>query len=264
MPRFAANLTMMFTEYPFLDRFAAAARAGFEAVEFLFPYDHPMDAIAERLSKHGLKQALFNIPAGSWEAGDRGMAALGDRFGELQDSVGLALRYAEVTGVGRLHLMAGIADNTDSRAIDAYRRAVEWSAEALNSKGIDLLLEPINARNMPGYFLNNFAFAEDLIEKLKLPNLKLQFDIYHRQIIHGDVTKALERAMPIIGHIQTASVPLRHEPFTGELNDGFVFDAIDRLGYSGFVGCEYNPRAGTAAGLDWLTSYRASAPTETV
>ena len=253
MPRFAANLTMMFNEWSFLDRFAAAAEAGFTAVEFLFPYEHQPAAIAERLESHGLTQALFNLPPGNRATGERGLAALPERFDELKAGVETALRYAEATGVKRLHLMSGIASRDDPSAVTAYRQAVIWTAERLLARRIDLVLEPINGRDMPGYFLNDFGFAEALIAELALPNLKLQFDIYHRQIMHGDVTMALTRLMPIIGHVQIASVPLRHEPMTGELNDQFVFDALDRLGYQGFVGCEYRPKGKTLDGLGWFT-----------
>jgi 2-dehydrotetronate isomerase len=257
MPRFAANLTLMFNEHAFLDRFAAAADAGFEAVEFLFPYEHPADAIAERLARHGLTQALFNLPPGDFAAGERGIAAFPERFDELTAGVETALRYAEATGVARLHLMAGLADPADPRAQGAYRRAVAWTAERLAEKGIDLLLEPINARNMPGYFLGDFGAAAALIRALELPNLKLQFDLYHCQILHGDVATRLRALMPLIGHVQTASVPDRHEPGTGEMNDAYLFAELDRLGYAGFVGCEYVPAAGTAEGLGWFDPYRA-------
>jgi hydroxypyruvate isomerase len=262
MPHFAANLSMMFTEWPFLDRFDAAAEAGFTAVEYLFPYDHPPDAIAGRLARNGLTQALFNLPPGNWAAGERGLAALPDRFDELRDGVGTALAYAQATGVKRLHLMAGLADRRDPQALAAYRRAVAWTADRLADAGIGLVLEPINGRNMPGYFLDDFAFAEDLIGELGRPGLKLQFDIYHRQILHGDVTMALRRMMPIVGHVQIASVPSRHEPAGEELNDPFLFAELDRLGYDGFVGCEYNPRAGTREGLGWFAPYAAAPRSE--
>ncbi|GJE75973.1 2-oxo-tetronate isomerase [Methylorubrum suomiense] len=258
MPRFAANLTLMFTERPFLDRFAAAAAAGFTAVEFLFPYDHPPEAIAERLARYGLTQALFNLPPGDWASGERGLAALPDRFPELQAGVETGLTYAEATGVARLHLMAGMAAADDPEARRAYRRAVAWTAERVGREGLDLVLEPINARNMPGYFLNDFGAAARLITELALPNLKLQFDLYHCQILHGDVTTRLRDLMPMIGHVQTASVPARNEPGTGEMNDAFLFAELDRLGYAGFVGCEYNPAAGTEAGLGWFEPYRAA------
>jgi hydroxypyruvate isomerase len=258
MPRFAANLTMMFTEWPFLDRFAAAADAGFTAVEFLFPYDHPPDAVGERLVRNGLTQALFNLPPGDWAGGERGLAALPGRFDDLRDGVAIALTYAAATGVKRMHLMAGLADRHDPKAAASYRKAVAWTAERVASAGLDLLLEPINGRNMPGYFLNDFVFAEALIRDLALPNLKLQFDIYHRQIMHGDVTMALRAMLPMIGHIQIASIPSRNEPADEELNYPFVFDELDRLGYEGFVGCEYNPRAGTLEGLGWFAPYAAA------
>ena len=255
MPRFAANLSMMFNEHAFLDRFAAAADAGFTAVEFLFPYEHPPEAIAERLARHGLTQALFNLPPGDFAAGERGLAALPERFDEVKAGVETALRYAEATGVKRLHLMAGLADAADPQAQAAYRRAVIHTAERLAGKGIDLVLEPINARNMPGYFLNDFGAAAALIRELNLPNLKLQFDLYHCQILHGDVTMRLRALMPIVGHVQTASVPDRHEPGTGEMDDAFLFAELDRLGYDGFVGCEYVPAAGTVEGLAWFAPY---------
>ncbi|WP_018238129.1 2-oxo-tetronate isomerase [Ensifer sp. BR816] len=258
MPVFAANLTMMFNEWSFLDRFDAAAEAGFTAVEYLFPYEAPPEAIAERLTRNKLEQALFNLPPGDWAAGERGIAALPGRFEELKSDVERALDYAAATGVKRLHLMAGLADPSDAEAADCYRRAVSCAAERLAEKEIDLLLEPINARNMPGYFLNDFGAAERLIAELGLANLKLQFDIYHRQIIHGDVTMALRRLMPITGHIQIASVPSRHEPDGEELNYPYLFAEIDRLGYSGFVGCEYTPRGATLDGLAWFKPFARS------
>jgi hydroxypyruvate isomerase len=251
MPRFAANLSLMFTEWPFLDRFAAAADAGFRAVEYLFPYDHAPADIARRLQRHGLTQALFNLPPGDWAAGERGLAALPGRLAAVEQGLDLALPYAEATGVKRLHLMAGIAGRDDPAAVAAYRAAVARVAERLAGQGIQLLIEPINRRSMPGYFLDDFGFAEDLIATLGLPNLGLQFDIFHRQILHGDVAMALRRLLPVIGHVQVAAVPDRHEPGTGELNDAYLFALLDDLGYQGFIGCEYVPRAGTWAGLGW-------------
>jgi 2-dehydrotetronate isomerase len=255
MPRFAANLSMMFTEVPFLDRFDAAAQAGFTAVEFLFPYDHPAEAVGERLHRNGLTQALFNLPPGNWDAGEKGFASLPDRFGDLQQSLRTALPYAKATGVKRLHLMAGIADRKDPKAVASFRKSVAWAAEFLAPERIDVVIEPINSRNVPGYFLNDFAFAGDLIRELNIPNLKLQFDIYHCQIIHGDVTMRLREMMPITGHIQIASIPSRNEPDGEELNYPFLFGELDRLGYGGFVGCEYNPRAKTTDGLGWFKPY---------
>ncbi len=198
------------------------------------------------------------MPPGNWAVGERGLAALGDRFDELREGVSTALIYAAATGVKRVHLMAGNADRRDASAVASYRKAVAWAAERVATAGLDLLLEPINSRNMPGYFLNDFAFAEGLIRELGLPNLKLQFDIYHRQIMHGDVTMALRATLPMIGHIQIASVPSRHEPVGEELNYPFLFEELDRIGYGGFVGCEYNPRAGTVDGLGWFAPYAAA------
>ena len=260
MPRFAANLSMMFTDVPFLDRFEAAARAGFTAVEFLFPYDHPAEAVGERLKKNGLTQALFNLPPGNWDAGEKGFAALPERFADLQQSLHAALPYAQATGVKRLHLMAGIADRSDPHAVVGFHKSVVWAAEFLAPHGIDVVIEPINARNVPGYFLNDFGFARDLITDLNIPNLKLQFDIYHCQIIHGDVTMRLREMMPIIGHVQIASIPSRNEPDGEELNYPFLFTELDRLGYDGFVGCEYNPRAKTTEGLAWFKPYAGVKP----
>lgn len=260
MPRFAANLSMMFTEHPFLDRFAAAAEAGFTAVEFLFPYDHPVDEVGKRLDDNGLTQALFNLPPGNWDAGEKGFAALPERFDDLKASLETALPYAKATGVKRLHMMAGIAERSDAKAVEAYTKSVAWAAEFFAPHGLDVVIEPINARNVPGYFLNDFGFARDLIRELKIPNLKLQFDIYHCQIIHGDVTMRLREMMDIIGHIQIASIPSRNEPDGEELNYPFLFTELDRLGYAGFVGCEYNPRGRTEDGLPWFAPYKGVKP----
>src|SRR5689334_10110409 len=260
MPRFAANLTMMFNEVPFLDRFEAAARAGFTAVEFLFPYAHPAKEVGARLHGNGLIPALFNLPPGNWEAGEKGFAALPERFAELQASLTTALPYVDATGVKRVHLMAGMASRGDAKAVEAFYKSVAWAAEFFAPHGVDVVIEPINPRNVPGYFLNDFPFAAHLIRELSIPNLKLQFDIYHCQILHGDVTMRLRDMMPIIGHIQIASIPSRHEPDGEELNYPFVFAELDRLGYGGFVGCEYNPRGKTTDGLAWFKPYAGIKP----
>ncbi|AJD42951.1 hydroxypyruvate isomerase family protein [Rhizobium sp. SEMIA 4085] len=258
MPIFAANLTMMFNEWSFLDRFNAAADAGFAAVEYLFPYEAPPEAIAERLTRNNLQQALFNLPPGDWVAGERGIAALPGRFDELKSDVERALDYAAATGAKRLHLMAGLAEPSDTEAATCYRHSVAYTAARLGENGIDLLIEPINGRNMPGYFLNDFGAAERLITDLGLPNLKLQFDVYHCQILHGDVVMSLRRLLPVTGHIQVASVPLRNEPDGEELNYPYLFEEFDRLGYGGFVGCEYIPRGQTLDGLDWFRPFARS------
>lgn len=255
MPRFAANLTMMFNEVAFLDRFAAAATVGFDAVEYLFPYDFDAGRIAQALHDNGLTQALFNLPPGDWAAGERGLAALPDRQEEFRASVKTALTYAAATGVGRVHVMSGIADRTHQSAARAYRESLIYLSDIAGTHDLDVVIEPINSRDMPGYFLNDFTYAADLISDLGLPNLKLQFDIYHRQIIHGDVLTGLRLLLPIIGHVQIAAVPLRNEPCTGELDDVRVLKALDGLGYTGFVGCEYRPAGETASGLGWLTHF---------
>ena len=254
MPRFAANLTMMFTELPFLERFAAAS-AGFKAVEYLFPYDHDPAQLADLLAEHHLTQALFNLPPGDWAAGERGIAALPGREAEFQTTVTTALRYAKATGARKIHMMAGIADWADPAARLRYRAALKHLCGAAGAVGVEVLIEPINARDMPGYFLNSFFRAADLIHSLGLPNLKLQFDIYHRQILHGDVLMALRDLLPIIGHVQIAAVPKRNEPGTGELNDFLLLQELDALGYSGFVGCEYRPAGDTIAGLTWMRAF---------
>ena len=256
MPKFAANLTMMFNEWEFLDRFAAAADAGFRAVEFLFPYAWEPDEIAKRLASHSLTQALFNLPPGAWEAGERGLAALPERAADFRNSVATALRYAAATGVERLHVMSGNADSNDPKARSAYEDSLRYAVDKIGAEGLDVVIEPINRRDMPAFFLNDFGYAAELIGRLGLPRLKLQYDIYHRQILHGDVVKSLEAMMPIIGHVQIASVPARNEPGTGELNDDFVFRRLDDLGYAGFVGCEYRPAGKTLDGLSWWTARR--------
>ncbi|WP_373505548.1 2-oxo-tetronate isomerase [Aestuariivirga sp.] len=252
MPKFAANLSMMFNDWEFLDRFAAAADAGFTAVEFLFPYAYPADAIAARLERHGLVQALFNLPPGNWDGGERGLAALPSRKDDFSASLATALPYAAATGVKRLHMMSGHASRSDAAAVSSYKEAIRLACDAAAPLGIDILIEPINGRDMAGYFLNDFGFAANLIAELGLPNLKLQYDIYHRQILHGDVMKSLEALMPIIGHVQTASVPKRNEPGTGELDDARIFRHLDALGYEGYVGCEYRPAGKTLDGLTWM------------
>lgn len=259
MPAFAANLSMMFNEVAFLDRFEAAAEAGFAAVEYLFPYDFAPDEIARRLEEHRLTQALFNMPPGDFAAGERGLAALPERFDELKRGVEAALVYARATGVKRIHMMAGLADASDKAAQDSYRRAVDYAGGQLDAHGIMLLLEPINPRNMPGYFLRDFEQAASYVRGAGAPNVAMQFDVYHRQIIHGDVMIGLRRYADIIGHVQIASVPSRHEPDREELNAAFLFDELDAMGYQGFVGCEYSPRGRTQDGLGWFQPYRRRA-----
>jgi 2-dehydrotetronate isomerase len=256
MPLFAANLNWMFPEWPFAERFAAAADAGFTAIEALVPYELPADVIARELVRHKLTPVLFNTPTGNREAGDRGLAAPPGRFDEFKACIELALRYAKTCGVKRLHVVAGIGERSDPRCVAAYRQSISWAGERLAREGIEVMLEPINRRDIPGFFLNDFGFAADLINELKLPNVKLQFDIYHRQILHGDLIEGLLQLLPITGHIQIAGVPGRYEPDEQcEQNYPFLFAELDRLGYAGYVSGEYRPRTTTLAGLAWFKPY---------
>ncbi|MGN6388148.1 MAG: 2-oxo-tetronate isomerase [Burkholderiaceae bacterium] len=254
MPKFAANLTMQFNEVPFLDRFAAAAQAGFEAVEFLFPYDHSPEEVAAALKQNGLRNVLFNLPPGDWAAGERGIACLPGREAEFRASVDKALRYAIALGTPNLHAMAGLvpagADRTACRA--TYVANLRHAAGALAPHGITLLIEPINARDMPGYFLNTQADAHAIREEVGAPNLKVQMDFDHAQIVEGDIATKLRRYLPDVGHIQIAGVPDRHEPDTGEVNYPYLFRLLDELGYDGWIGCEYRPAKGTVEGLGWM------------
>ena len=250
MPNFSANLSWMFLEWDFLDRFAAAADAGFTAVECLFPYEASPDEIAYELTQHNLQLAMFNLPPGDLAQGERGLACLADRKDEFREALETALTYANALNAPRLHLMSGIGSGEAALAV--YRDSIRLACEMAARDHIDILIEPINNRDVPGYLMNDFSLAEALIAELGLPNLRLQFDIYHRQIIHGDVTRGLQRLMPITGHIQISSAPERNEPTTGELDDVRILEIIDALNYPGFVGCEYRPRGGTLEGLGWL------------
>ena len=248
MPRFAANLSMMFTEHPFMARFDAAAAAGFEAVEFLFPYDYPAADIRDALKRNGLAMALFNAPPGDWEAGERGTASLAGREAEFREGIVQALDYAAVLRPRRLHVMAGLSSGTEARAV--YIDNLAHAAEAAGGQG--LTIEPINNRDMPGYHLSTSSDAVAVLDAVGVDNLGLQFDLYHAQIMEGDLTRRLEALMPRIAHIQIAGVPERHEPDTGEVNYPHLFGVLDRLGYAGFVGCEYRPAGRTEDGLGWL------------
>jgi hydroxypyruvate isomerase len=269
MPRFAANLSMMYTEHPFLDRFEAAAQDGFDAVEYLFPYEHAPAEIAARLKDHGLTQALFNLPPGDWAAGERGIACHPGREGEFADALEQALPYIDATGCRRVHAMAGLVPASGGMPADpaacraAYVSNLRQGAARLAAMGVDLLIEPINSRDMPGYFLSLQQQAHDVVAEVGAPNLKVQMDLYHCQIMEGDLSKRLQKHFAGVGHIQIAGVPDRHEPDEGEVNFPHLYDLLDTLGYAGFVGCEYRPKAGTSEGLEWLRTYRASRPTST-
>jgi hydroxypyruvate isomerase len=252
MPKFAANISWLFLEWDFMDRFAAAADAGFSAVECLFPYDHDADAIAQALARHDLVMALVNLPPGDLAKGERGLAALPGRGADFRAALDTALRYADTTGARRLHAMAGIARG--EAALKTYKDSLALACDMAGPRGITITIEPLNRRDVPGYLLDDYGLAAQVIRDVARPNLKLQFDIYHRQILHGDVVRGLEALMPVTGHIQIASVPDRTEPLSGELDDRLVLKTLDRLGYDGFVGCEYRPANGTLAGLGWMES----------
>ncbi len=257
MPKLAANLTMMFNEVEFLDRFDAAARSGFQAVEFGLPYDFEKEAIAERLEGNNLVVALHNLPAGDWAAGERGIATDPARVGEFQDGVGLAVEYAKALGCGKINCLSGIppegADAGESRATLVSN--LGFAASNLGEAGIKLLVEPINTRDIPGFYLNYSAQALSIIEEVGSDNLWLQYDVYHMQIMEGDLIPTMEAVWGSIGHIQIADTPGRHEPGTGEINYPNVFSAIDEMGYDGWIGCEYIPLAITEEGLGWADAY---------
>ncbi len=258
MTKFAANLSMLFTEVPFPDRFGAAAEAGFRGVEYLFPYVLQEDDIAERVRKHGLTQVLFNLPAGNWEAGERGIACHPDRVSEFQDGVAKAIDYARALGCTQVNCLAGIAPAGVDASV-AHRTLVEnlkFAASKLEDAGITLLAEPVNTYDIPGFFLNRSAEAIALFDEVGSRNLKLQYDIYHMQRMEGELANTIERLLPRIAHIQLADNPGRNEPGTGEINYPFLLSFIDRLCYDGWIGCEYKPRHGTKEGLGWMDPYR--------
>jgi len=245
---------MMFNEVPFIERFEAAAKAGFKAVEFLFPYEHVAEEIAAKLEANGLQNVLFNLPPGDWAAGERGLAALPGREAEFRAGVAQALTYAKALGTPRVHAMAGVlpdgADRARYRA--TYIENLKYAAAETAKHGRTLLIEPINTRDIPGYFLNTQADAHGIREEVGAANLKVQMDFYHVQIMEGDIAMKLRKYLPHIGHIQIAGVPERNEPDTGEINYPYLFLLLDELGYDGWLGCEYRPAKGTLEGLGWI------------
>jgi hydroxypyruvate isomerase len=258
MPRFAANLSMMYGEHAFLDRFAAAAADGFDAVECLFPYDFDAAEIAARLAAHGLQQALFNAPPGDWAAGERGLACLPGREREFRDGVLRAIACARALDCPRIHLMAGARPpglERESLRL-SYLENLAWAAA--QERAITFLIEPINPRDMPGYFLNRQDEAHDIVQLVGAPNLKVQMDLYHCQIVEGDLAAKLKAHLPTgrVGHLQIAGVPGRHEPDVGEVHYPYLFELIDALGYDGLIGAEYRPRGATSAGLAWFQRYK--------
>ncbi len=259
MPRFDANLTMLFGEVEFLERFGAAARAGFRGVEYLFPYPWPPAALKECLERHGLEQVLFNLPAGDWAGGERGIACHPDRVGEFQDGVGRALEYAGALGCRRLNCLAGIAPAgvPGERVRETFVSNLRFAALRLGAAGIRLLVEPVNTRDIPGFWLCRTDQALSILDEVGSPDLGLQYDAYHMQIMEGDLARSLEANLARLGHVQIADNPGRHEPGTGEIHYPFLFAHLDRIGYAGWVGCEYKPAASTEAGLGWLAPWRS-------
>jgi 2-dehydrotetronate isomerase len=266
MPRFAANLTMMYLEHGFLDRFDAAARDGFKFVEYLFPYEYHAATLAARLKENGLRQVLFNAPPGAWKDGERGITALPGREPEFRDGFLLALEYAFAMHCPRIHAMAGIApggaDRAQLRAV--YTSNLAWAAEKARAANIDLLIEPIAKRNIPGFFLNRQDEAHAIVEQVGAPNLKILMDLFHCQVEEGDLAFKIRKYLADpkqtrLGHFQIAGVPERHEPDTGEVNYSYLFNLIDELGYEGFIGCEYIPAAGASQGLAWFQKWKTAA-----
>jgi hydroxypyruvate isomerase len=257
VPKFAANLSFIFQEVGFLERFAAAAACGFKGVEYLSPYEHPPEVIAGQLNRHGLEQALFNMPPGDWAAGERGIAALPGREEEFRAGVETALTYAKATNCRLVHAMAGLVPEGSDRAVAqrAYAANLRHAAERLAPEGVTVIIEPINNRDIPGYYLNTTTQAMQVIDAVGHPNLKLQLDLYHVQIMEGDLAHRIRGLAGHYPHVQIAGNPGRHEPDVGEIHYPFLFDLLDELGYSGWIGCEYRPKGETAAGLGWAKRY---------
>jgi hydroxypyruvate isomerase len=261
MPRFAANLTMLFNETAFLDRFAAAARAGFGGVEYLFPYEYEPHRLRALLDEHQLIQVLHNLPAGNWPAGERGIACHPDRTREFAAGVEQAIDYATALGCKQVNCLAGIVPPgvTSNQARGTFIENLRLAAPRLAAAGIKLLIEPINTRDIPGFFLCHTVQAVEIISEAGSDNLFLQYDAYHMQIMEGDLVPTIKRHLPRIAHIQIADPPARHEPGTGEINFPFVLATIDSLGYSGWIGCEYKPKGRTDEGLGWMQRYQTQA-----
>ena len=257
MPRLDANLTMLFNEVDFLDRFEAAAKAGFPGVEYAYPYSYDKERLVEELERNNLRQVLHNLPPGDWGAGERGIACLPDRVGEFQDGVGIAIEYANALGCKQVNCLAGIApEGVDPDTL--YRTLVSnltFAASKLEEAGILLLVEAANTRDMPGFFVNHTTEVRSIIEEVGSQNLKLQYDVYHMQIMQGDLIPTIKADLDIIRHIQIADNPGRHEPGTGEIRYPFILQSLDVMGYDGWVGCEYVPLTTTEAGLHWASAY---------
>ena len=260
MPKLCANLSFLFNEYPFIERFGAAAKAGFKGVEYLFPYDYPKEQLAEQLGNHGLVQLLYNLPAGDWAKGDRGIACHPARVGEFQDGVGKAIEYAQALGCKQLNCLAGLCQGApEERQRAAFVANLKFGALKLKEAGIKLLIEPINTIDMPGFYLTHSKQALDIIAEVGSDNLFLQYDIYHMQVMEGDLARTIEKNLALIPHMQLADNPGRNEPGTGEINYDFLLAHIDRIGYRGWIGCEYRPKTTTEASLGWARAYLKAA-----
>jgi hydroxypyruvate isomerase len=257
MPKLAANLSMLFTEHDFLNRFEAAARAGFKGVEYLFPYDYDAHELASRLKDNGLVQVLHNLPAGNWAAGERGIASLPGRQREFRQSVDLGIEYAQALGCPRVNCLAGCpsARIPLAQAHETFVENLRYAASELSKAGIALVIEPINSFDMPGFFLTHTRQALDLIAEVGSDNLKIQYDIYHMQRMEGELANTLSAHRKAIGHMQLADNPGRHEPGTGEINFPWLLHHIDAIGYDGWIGCEYRPTRGTVEGLEWIQAF---------
>jgi hydroxypyruvate isomerase len=260
MPKFAANLSMMFTEAPFLERFGAAAATGFQAVEFLFPYEYPPEVVESKLRENRLENVLFNMPPGDWGKGERGIGCIPGREEEFRAGVDKALLYAERLGTPRIHAMAGLAPAGVDRSVlrATYAANLRYAAEKLAAKGLILLIEAINTRDIPGFFLNTQAESYALCQEVGAPNLKMQMDLYHMQIVEGDLAMKLRQYASLCGHIQIAGVPARQEPDTGEVNYDYLYRLLDEIGYEGWIGCEYRPAGKTVDGLGWFRRQKAA------
>ena len=257
MAKFAANLTMLFNEVDFLDRFEKAHQCGFKAIEYLFPYAYEPQVLADKLAQYSFEQALFNMPPGDWNVGERGFAAIPGREEEFKQSVDTALLYAQALNCKKIHAMSGIIDQqfTRQQHIETFVNNIRYAADKFAKHGIELLIEPLNSRDVPGYFIAHQREAVELIKQVDRPNVRLQFDVYHAQIMDGDLTVMIRDLANYIGHVQIASVPLRHEPSEGEINFPHVFNVLDNAGYNGWIGCEYNPKQSTEEGLVWVENY---------
>jgi hydroxypyruvate isomerase len=257
MPYFNANLSMMFNEVGFLERFGAAAKAGFRGVEFLFPYEFPAAQIREQLDRHKLQMILFNMPPGDWAAGDRGLACDPAKVSQFQENIGKAVEYARTLGCGQIHCMAGLKPRgaTEQAMRETYIANLQFAGRELAKHGMKLLIEAINTRDIPGFYLNYSRQAFDIMHYANVPNLYFQYDIYHMQIMEGDLAPTVEKNLAKIAHMQLADTPGRHEPGTGEINYPFLFEFFDRIGYRGWIGCEYRPAGKTEDGLGWIKRY---------